>query len=100
MLDKRVRDYTVLYTSDLGNLRTDMVKYLKMGREPFGNIRVVYTWDKLFPYKYYQPIVKYQYLYINPEECEKITGSISKQPWSINDTSEKNASELDCTGKG
>ena len=99
MLDKRVRDYTVLYASDLGNLRTDMVKYLKMGREPFGSIRVVETGDRLLPYRYYQPIVKYQYLYINPEECEKITGSISKQPWSINDMSEKNASELDCTGK-
>lgn len=99
MLDKKVVDYTVLYASDLGNLRTDMVKYLNMGREPFGSIRVVETGDRLLPYKYYQPIVKYKYLYINPEECEKITGSISKQPWSINDTSEENVSELDSIGK-
>ena len=99
MLDKRVVDYTVLYASDLGNLRADMFKYLKMGREPFGSIRVVETGDRILPYKYYQPIVKYQYLYINPEECEKITGGISKQPWSINDTSEENASESDCIGK-
>lgn len=99
MLDKRVVDYTVLYAFDLGNLRTDMVKYLNMGREPFGNIRVIITGDKIVPYKYYQPIVKYKYLYINPEKCEKITGSISKQPWSINDMSEENVSELDSTDK-
>lgn len=80
MLDKKIVDYTVLYAFDLGNLRTEMAKYLKMGREPFGSIRVVETGGKLAPYEYYQPIVKYQYLYINPEECEKITGGISKQP--------------------
>ena len=99
MLEKRVVDYTVIYAFDLGNLRTEMVRYLNMGREPFGSIRVVETGGKISPYAYYQPIVKYKYLYINPEECEKITGSISKQPWGINDMSEKNASELDCTGK-
>lgn len=98
MLDKKVVDYTVLYASDLGNLRTEMTQYIKMGREPFGSIRVVETGDKIILYRYYQPIVKYQYLYVNPEECEKITGGISKQLWSINDTSEENALESDCIG--
>lgn len=80
MLDKKVVDYTVIYALDLGNLRTEMVRYLKMGREPFGSVKVIDTGAKICRYEYYQPIVKYKYLYINPEECEKITGSISKQP--------------------
>lgn len=98
MLDKRVVDYTVLRAWDLSNLRCEMTSYIKRGREPFGSIRAV-TDSQGIVHSFYQPIVKYQYLYINPEECEKITGSISKQPWSINDTSEKNASELDSIGK-
>lgn len=71
----KIIDYTVLDAGNLSNLRLDVEQYIKMGRQPFGDLQVVsVAWDAV---RFYQPIVKY--LDSNSQEWE-INENTSKQP--------------------